>query len=57
MRQSTTGDIHGDHQTEEINYLVEKVNSQFDGFNRLKEIEKIKEAKGLLSALPMMETD
>lgn len=45
MRQSTTGDIHGDYQTEEINYLVEKVNSQFDGFNRLKEIEKIKEGE------------
>ncbi len=42
MRQSTTGDIHGDNQTEEINSLVEKVNSKFDGFNRLKEMEKIK---------------
>ncbi len=42
MRQSTTGDVHGDSYTETINLLVEKVNSSFDGFNRLKEIEKIK---------------
>ncbi|KAB3535456.1 RHS repeat protein, partial [Alkaliphilus pronyensis] len=45
MRQSTTGDIHGDQQTEEINILVEKVNSQYDGFNRPKEIEKIKDGE------------
>ncbi|WP_179233010.1 RHS repeat-associated core domain-containing protein [Paenibacillus rigui] len=42
MRQVTGGNPYGDNVTDELNTLIEKVNSTYDGFNQLKQMEKLK---------------
>ncbi|MFE5319172.1 RHS repeat-associated core domain-containing protein [Paenibacillus sp. NPDC056579] len=42
MRQVTGGNLYGDHVPDDLNLLIEKVNSTFDGFNQLKQMEKVK---------------
>ena len=43
MRQVTGGSLYGDEQTDAaMNVLIEKVSNTFDGFNRLKQTERIK---------------
>ncbi|CAG7658429.1 hypothetical protein ACFQI7_32580 [Paenibacillus allorhizosphaerae] len=42
MHQVTGGNLYGDEIDDELNPLIEKVSSMFDGFNRLKQMEKIK---------------
>ena len=45
MRQSTKGNIHGEGITGEISTLIERVSNTFDGFNRLKKVERIKDGE------------
>jgi RHS repeat-associated protein len=42
MRQVTEGNLYGDDVPDELDLLIEKVNSIYDGFNQLKQVEKIK---------------
>ncbi|TBL71232.1 polymorphic toxin type 30 domain-containing protein [Paenibacillus thalictri] len=42
MRQTTGGNLYGDEVADELSTLLEKVSSTFDGFNRLKQMEKVK---------------
>ena len=43
IRQVTGGSLYGDEQTDAaLNVLIEKVSNTFDGFNRLKQTERIK---------------
>nr|WP_275984165.1 RHS repeat-associated core domain-containing protein [Paenibacillus hamazuiensis] len=42
MRQVMGGNLYGDEITDELNTLIEKVSSTYDGFNQLKQMEKIK---------------
>jgi RHS repeat-associated protein len=43
MRQVAGGSLYGDEQTDaELNVLIEKMSSTFDGFNRLKKTERLK---------------
>lgn len=45
MRQVTGGNLYGDGIDDKLNTLIEKVSSTFDGFNRLKQIEKVKDGE------------
>ncbi len=42
MRQTTTGNPYGDQITDPIHSLIDKANNTYDGFNKLKKVEKVK---------------
>jgi RHS repeat-associated protein len=42
MRQVTGGNLYGETIGDDLNSLIEKVSSTYDGFNRLKTMEKVK---------------
>ena len=55
IRQVTGGSLYGDEQTDAaLNVLIEKVSNTFDGFNRLKQTERIKSGERVTVASPMM---
>lgn len=45
LRPSTTGTAYGDNVTNSINTLMEKTSYTYDGFNRMKKAETIKDGK------------
>ena len=45
MRRSTKGNAIGDNINESIDKLIERTKNTFDGFNRLKKVERIKDAE------------
>lgn len=45
MKQSTGGSLHGEGVEGSINTLIEKVENTFDGFNRLKKVDRVKDGE------------
>ena len=43
LKKSLRGSVHGENQPTEPDILIERTNNTFDGFNRLKAVEKIED--------------